>query len=209
MSTVTFQVKAGPRRRLRTVGSTPRRVQLWVRAPEPDTPDAPFRYRETRDPKRAARFTLRRYPTVAENDQIRMRTHDAVGGIQRYMEIQTGIQQLSQIVRGEVEQALWADGRPETEDDAEQEAFDDAFEAAWEMHESEAIMALVELQSLLSRASFRAAWPYLVVDPPEGWEDLDAMEMPAQVLGWIREAYYAAVSQLDGDEGNDEASSDD
>ncbi len=205
MGTVSFVVKAGLPRRVQTPNGL-ERVQFYVREPEPE---GPWRYRETPNPDRAARFTLRRYNRVGDSDQIRMRTHDAVGGIHRYMEVQSGIQQLGAVIRTEIEEILWDGVRPRPDDEDEQEALDEAFEAAWEQHDSPSMMALIELQTLLTRAQFRAAWPNLVVEAPAGWAKLDDLEMPDGVLGWLRSAYLDAVDALEGEQGNELASFDD
>lgn len=207
MKTVSFQVALGPKpltddESLPDAAEAPPPGALSGDAPPPPVDEAPAPgdpreyiakardYRTTHIPDERITFTFRVYGTPASDVLVQMREHEIAGGLKSFLDLMAAVEKYEELVRAQVNEKAWPKGRPE---DLSPREITQAFDQAYSDHDSSERRALFELRSMSDRISFLAAWPTLIVDPPEGWADLSEKEIPFTAVMWIRRAWLDAT----------------
>jgi hypothetical protein len=142
-------------------------------------------------------LTFHLWPTLGEQASIQLRYDRLAGGVEHAVDLQRGIDGTNAVVLTEIENAVWPvdeypEGRPEAVDAKEKKEQEAKVDAAWKEHDSRAVQALWRMNMLSMRLEVGAAWPVLVVNPPDGWSDIAEKDMRPDLREAVVNAYVKA-----------------
>lgn len=148
----------------------------------------------TREEADGVRFTFYRSPTPVDRHQIEMAMHELAGGLEKWLDLEAGIESTRQSFIAELEARLWPEGRPEAK---EQDLLDqqDQIAREWDATDSDLRRGLAVMLSLRDRLRFLASWPVLVKNPPAGWENIaERDDIDEDLFQAVWNAYADAVN---------------
>lgn len=156
----------------------------------------------TRRLDKALKCSFRLWPTLPEQSRIEQAVDELAGGVGQSIDLQKGMELTRKLVLEEVEASVWPDGRPDATNDDEAEEQEKLIAAAWRAHSSRHMDALNRMNNLSLRFEVSASWKVLVVDPPEGWEDIAARRMDPRFREHVINGYLSARNKAENDSGN-------
>jgi hypothetical protein len=153
--------------------------------------------KETKRKAQALTFKFHLWPNMREQGLIDFRYDQLSGGIESTLDLQRGLAGMQQVVREELIQKIWPptehpDGPPEPANEEEARVQDERIQELWSDHTSKAMDALARMSMLAARLETAAGWRILIVDPPEGWEDIAEKDMPPMRREAVLNAYMRA-----------------
>tara|TARA_R110000824_G_scaffold54028_2_gene149060 strand:- start:14560 stop:15195 length:636 start_codon:yes stop_codon:yes gene_type:complete len=155
----------------------------------------------------AKKLTLTFYlwPTMGEDIKINLSIDALSGGIGSTVDLQQGISQTNIVVLREVEELIWPGapeseenpngipkGRPTATNDAERSAHDNLVDTAWRHHNTRNMQALQRMGEVGRKIEAAACWQHLIIEPPDGWENLSTKDMPPAKRDAVLSGYMAA-----------------
>lgn len=136
------------------------------------------------DEEHAVRFQLYRSPTVREQLVIDQIKHDVAGGLERFIDLQSGVQRTRRRLYDEAVKLAYPGGLPSTADDNARKLVEANIESAFLTLPASSRDGLDEMVAMLDRINLVARWRTLFASadvagrPVGGWSDIESMELP-------------------------------